>query len=472
MKTRMHPSIILEKILSSLAFIVVIAFSIVMQMLQDGGPEALKETGLAVLKIGDSLAFLSLVIFLLTLGAFTIYFYFVWRNTYLYFDQNNLIIEKGKIFKKITTIHLSDIASINIKRSLLEKILGTSNLKFVLNTNSDTTFNSKLVFKDADALKIKNTILTKMGKEPVLKEEELESVLNYTVQDVFRHMWLSIDLGLILFLFAFYIGIIMIDISLAEGVFFVFLTLFLVVGPIIWNLFTNFLSYYNFKVSRDEQTIKLAYGAITTYKYSLPINRIHAVMFKQTFQARLTKYTEIEVVNAGIDNSEDQNVKTLISLYVKEQEKNIILKEIVPEYNHNIIMQSLNKDAFKQLLLAKSPWYLITLALSFFSLYFLILLPLLVFIAYLQYKTAKIGYDDQLLVIQKGIINKRLTLIKYEHIELMSMKKTLTSYFFQNYLLTVKVVGPAANNTFTSSLFPKKIVNEIISKYLGGYHEH
>ena len=152
MKARMHPSIIFERLLSSLGAIIVIAGYFFIQVFQDEGTKGIEKTSSYITSLGGNIILTAIIVFILTLGVFAIFFYFGWRNTYLYFEKTNLIIEKGKIFKKITTIHLSDIAAVNIKRNIIEQLLGTSNLKFDLNMSEANSFNSKLVFKEDVAI--------------------------------------------------------------------------------------------------------------------------------------------------------------------------------------------------------------------------------------------------------------------------------------------------------------------------------
>ena len=147
MKTRMHPSIILEKLISSFVFILLIAYYIISQMIGELNTENIQNTASTLLSFGLGIYMIGTIIIIVLLLIFTIIFLISWKNTYLSFDNDSLIIERGKLFKRVTTIHLADIATINIKRNILEKILGTSNLKIDLNTNEET-YNGKLVFKN------------------------------------------------------------------------------------------------------------------------------------------------------------------------------------------------------------------------------------------------------------------------------------------------------------------------------------
>lgn len=466
MKTRMHPSIILERLVNSLLVIIILAFYIVTQMLDDFSAENINNTISVISSLGFSTFTLGFIVIVLLLIVFGVFFFISWKNTYLFFDKENLIIEKGKIFKQVTTIHLSDIATINITRNILEKILGTSNLKIDLNTSNSVTFKGKLVFKEDKAYELKNEILSRMGKEVANKEEDFESLIDYNSHDVFRHMLLSIDIVAILFVIVLYfialVGIM--ETSKTVGTILAIIPILIIVVPLIWSVIKTYLSYFNFKAIRENNQIRLSYGALTTYKYNLPINKINAVIIRQTLQARILGYYSFEVVNAGISEQEEE--KTIISLYVKGHDVNKILMELIPEYQNTITLQSQPKAALGHYLMAKIFWLIISLALIPFTHYLsLILIPLIILIALAQYKTKQIGQDDNLIIIADGILNKKVTLIKYSNIELVAIKQKLFSPIFKTNSLKINVVGPATNSSFESGLFSKEVIMNITKQY-------
>lgn len=465
MKTRLHPSIILENLFSSLIFIVFIGYYIIMQMLGDLSENDIENTAQTLLSLGLGIYGLIILTIIILLIIFTIYFWIKWKNTYFSFNDDSVIIEKGKLFKKITTIHLKDIATINIKRNILEKILGTSNIKIDLNTTGET-YNGKLIFKENKAIEIKNEILSKTGKEIINETEEIESTVKYDNFDVLKHLFLSINIVSIIILVIIYliILILIMEDSKPIGIVFGILPLLIIVFPLVWSFIKTFLGYYNFKCSRENNNIKLSYGALTTYKYSLPIKKINAVIIHQTLQARILGYYLIEVVNAGIGENEEE--KTIISLYVKENEKNIIMNEILPEYKNEIEIKKDNKDTLKHYITAKIFWIIISIILMPFTNYIsLILIPLVLLIALLQYNTNKIGNNNNIIIISKGIINKKTTIIKYSNIELIQSKQKLFSHFFKTKTLQINVVGPMANNSFISGLFKQQTIENIINIY-------
>ncbi len=465
MKTRMHPSIILEKLISSFIFILLIGYSVVTSMLGDLSRAEIEATAGTLMKLGLGIYGLILLVITILLLIFTFIFWISWENTYLSFNEESLIIEKGKLFKKITTIHLADIATINITRNILEKILGTSNLKIDLNTNNET-YKGKLIFKNNKAKELKDEILMRSGKQKQTENEEIESLVNYTPKDVFKHMLLSTNILSIIVLIIVYLGVILgfTLTSNTKGVFLTILPLFIIIIPIIWSLFKSYLGYHNFKCTREKDNIKLSYGALTTYKYSIPIQKINAVIIHQTIQARILNYYLIEVVNAGIGEEEEE--KTIISLYVKEKEKNKIIENIIPEYQNEVIQTKGDKNVLKHYLVSKLPLIIICIIVSPYTYFIsLILIPFILLIAYMQYKTKQIGNDNNLILITNGILNKRTIMVKYSNIELIQNNQKLLSKIFDTRSLQINVVGPKTSGIFISGLFKTKTIENIIKIY-------
>ena len=465
MKTRMHPSIILEKLISSFVFILLIAYYIISQMIGELNTENIQNTASTLLSFGLGIYMIGTIVIIILLLIFTVIFWISWKNTYLSFNNDSLIIERGKLFKKITTIHLKDIATINIKRNILEKVLGTSNLKIDLNTNEET-YNGKLVFKQEKAKEIKNEILSRMGREIIKEEKQIESIIKYSTKDVIRHMFLATNLVSLLILII--VAVIIIGITFLmdkpSSIAFAIIPTLIILVPTVWEYIKSFLSYYNFKCTRENDNIKLSYGALTTYKFNLPIKKINTVIIHQTLQAKILGYYLIEVVNAGIKAEEDE--KTIISLYVKEKEKNIIIDNILTEYKNDIITKHGNKNALKHYLIAKIFWIIISIIACPFTYYSsLLLIPIVLLIAYSQYKTRKIGNNDNMIVISNGILNKKTTYTKYSNIEMIKSKQKLFSKIFNTRSLQINVVGPMANSTFISGLFNTETIQKIVNKY-------
>lgn len=469
MKTRLHPTVIIENIFRSIWAIIALTAYIISNGLQSSDGDDINKAINFLTGHSNNIVVMIIVIFSALILIFTLFFYIRWRNTYLIIDKDELTVKTGRLFKNVSKINVLDIATINIKRNILEQVFGTASLKIELNNNIDTSIKTKLVFKNDIAKCIKNRILN--GEE----EQEIDSLINYTSKDILRHMWLSVDLRSFIILLVMYLIILVTD----NGEIFKNSLIVIVVGiivflyPLFVSVIKNFFSYYNFKATREDNTIKLSYGLLTTYHYSLPIEKINALIIKQSLQARLSNYYCLEVVNAGVGNDKNENEKTIISLYIPAKMISEVLHNIVPEFENEISLKKESKCAFYHHIIKKFPLFLISLALvPFIKYYFILIWIFLLICSYGEYRTNKIGFNNDKIIIQKGIINKKITITLFNNIEYINLKTYAFSKILKTYQLNFSIVAPGNNNTLYTGLFTKQLLEKAINTYLGEKDEH
>ena len=87
----------------------------------------------------------------------------VWARTYIYLEDNAIVIEKNTVNKKKNTIGIKSISNINLERNLFEMLVGTCKVK--LDTNSLSTADKtdvKIVLKKADAERFRREVTARM----------------------------------------------------------------------------------------------------------------------------------------------------------------------------------------------------------------------------------------------------------------------------------------------------------------------
>ena len=459
MKIRLHPSIILENLISSLGIIIIIFIYLIIDDFNTEKLDALAKLATEIPFIGILIAIL---IFLFLIFIFAIYFFFRWYNTYVYFSGDTFIIESGKLFKKKSTFHLKDIAAVNIKQNILEKLLNTANMKIVLNMNDENNFKGKLLFKYDVAQNIRNKILDK----EMIEEETINSLFNFNIKDIIIHLFLSFNILSIIIILIIYIPLVM-SLLADGGIGSIFTSIFvtiLFVGGIIINSLKTVLNYYNFKVNRNDDTIKLSHGALTTYKYNIPIKKINSIIIKRTIQAKIFGYYLVEVVNAGMNETEDE--KTIISLYVKKEKLEKIFELLLPEYQNNITLNKQPLKAFKTYLLAKTLFIILAIVLIPFTYYLsLLLIPFVLLVSFMQYKFKKIGTDQNFIILESGFFEEKNVILVYKKIELIAFEKGISSTITNLWSVRVNVVGNLKNSSFKSGYFTKDIMRKIEINY-------
>ena len=122
-----------------------------------------------IIQSGDSEEMLSEIggyrfwvfIALVALAIATLVINFIrWRKTFVYLDEENLVVDKRTINNSHTVVKLSTIASVNIRQGILEKLFGAYRLQ--LDINSSAAADSRpfdLVFAKKEALAIRAQLL-------------------------------------------------------------------------------------------------------------------------------------------------------------------------------------------------------------------------------------------------------------------------------------------------------------------------
>ena len=402
--------------------------------------------------IGMKKASLSLALFIFITSSliFLIIYFLIWKNTYVYFNNDILKITKGKLIKKVLNINISDIDNINIKTNIFEKALGTSHIKLDLHNSSPL----KLTFKNEETIKIRNQILKKMGKKGKI---DFQSDFAYNKKDVLKHLFLSTDLISFLIIIIIIIFVIYELLGPNKGINSLPLIIFLLIItflPLIFSFIKTYLNYSNFKCKKEKQSIRLSSGKFTTYKYLIPLNKINAVIIHKSIQARILGYSCIEVINGS------SLEKTLISLYVKDKDALKIFKKLLPNFNLKINLNSQTENAFKYYLMNKIIFMILGIVFAYITYgYSLLIIPLGLIISYLQYKTKKLGFNKKMLVFENGLLNKKKIFVKYENIELLKVISL-------PYKLSQIKINIRGNIQFISGLFDEKLIQKAKSYFV------
>lgn len=144
-KFRNHISVILEQTGAVLAAAVVLVVTQIVQQIDE-----IANADLSFFTEKGFLIVLGIVaVLLLSLAAQVA----VWSRTYIWIEENAIVIEKGRVNRKKNTIGIRNISNINLEQNLIEMLFGTCKVK--LDTNSLSTADStdvRIVLKKPDAL--------------------------------------------------------------------------------------------------------------------------------------------------------------------------------------------------------------------------------------------------------------------------------------------------------------------------------
>ena len=290
----------------------------------------------------------------------------VWSKTYISIQDNAVVIEKNTLNKKKNTIGIRSISNINTEQNLFEMLCGTCKVK--LDTNSRSTADStdvKIVLKKEDALWFKKEVMQRMqdasgapcgaGVFPSAEmspaagaagyaEEDAGETEDYDIRsglaDILQHGFFSINVLSVVVIvlgIAGAAGTVMETlgqpdltrslISAASG----FLVVAIIVLSALWDTVKDFVRYYDFRAKRRGSKIYIRYGFLKKVEYTVPVDKIQALRFRQSFIARLGRRYMAEIINVGMgDDKEEQN--SFLILYATEKKLKERLAILLPEF--------------------------------------------------------------------------------------------------------------------------------------------
>lgn len=351
-----------------------------------------------------------------------------WYKTYFYIRGDDFIYERKTLFKKYSKLPIANIATVNLQRSVFERVAGTGRVKIDLNsshTANRTDFS--FVLRIAEAEKLRDTLLG-LKKDigvsadlPLPQTEQVKTpIISFSMTEVVRHRLLSVSLlqGAAAFFFVFVLPYL--DGSRVwsiEGMVNYALLMFAVGGAaLVWSS----LNLGKYTVEKDDTAIYIQYGLIKKTAYSFSIDRINGVLIRQPVLARIFGLYSLEVAVVGLGNEKKESPR--LCLLVNKQQMQRVLTECAPDFSCAGASVSSHKAA-----LIPAAVTAIVLALIpgvFFRFLGLYTLPICAAVfafaalgGWLSYKTKSVAFDDRVFHYAKGIFAKHKGMFKYPDIQ-------------------------------------------------------
>lgn len=469
-KMRCHPSIILEKTFSFLMVWILILLSQGKNLIAFFTSDTFR-----LEELSEALPFLALL--LLCPFPLAGYHFMVWRKTWIYMEENTLILERNTLNKKKYTYNVAHIASVNTEQNLLELLLRTCRLKLDMNSaaNADGT-DFSIVLSLSKAQELKSQILS-FAKQMPEHTEEIESLQTDNqpyapTAQILRHCLCSISgfyLVAALVIAAFLGFLFFTDPLTASDILFEeqdfsmrVLTVALLLLSYGYQIVKRLLTFYHFQAFRQGDEIIIHHGFYRKQDYTIPVKRIHALQIVQAPVGRLFGLCEARIVCVGI--GDDSKELTQLSLYRRKSELLPYLDDILPEFSTLSInhMQRPAKHAgkvyfcswlFIALLSCLLPFVTISLLDIFeatedidfpFQLYGLIFLSISLFYL-LWYRCLGFYLEESLALFSKGALTKTTTLIPYQHMQYLQFKQNPLSRFFHLFHGEVNILASLTN---------------------------
>ena len=332
-KFRNHISIILEQTVAAAAALAVLVITALFQNMDE-----ISDTDFSFITGKGFLIFLGVAAIL---AVSLISQVLIWARTYISIEENAIVIEKGRINKKKNTIGIHNISNINLEQNIFEMLFGTCKVK--LDTNSLSTADStdvKIVLKKPDALWFQQEITRILetysetgtaagtcGAGPEYRsspdaDETLDTGGDYDVRadigDIFQHGAFSVNL---ISVFVFLLALVGTVISAAEmlghadlmksvtGAAAGILVAAFIVVSTLWDTVKDFVRYFGFRAKRRGDKIRIRYGFFKKVEYTIPVDKIQALIVRQSFLARIGRRYMAEIVNVGAAGRERMKLR-------------------------------------------------------------------------------------------------------------------------------------------------------------------
>ncbi len=224
----------------------------------------------------------------------------IWLKTTYDFGPNELTVTKDTLFKKVTNIQYSRMASVNVRRSIVNHIFGTTTLLFNVNSSVNSSrAEAMLTLPSEQADELREFVSSRIFQKEMVVEVEKEkpTLVHISNMDVIMHGFFGQPTSTSL------VGLA----SLAYSI----ITLFTNSGGtllaiVIFALSTavpwvrTILRYYNYRVYRVDDTITVESGLISNYRSSFKIGKINSVRIREPLMARLMGKAMLEAEVVGL----------------------------------------------------------------------------------------------------------------------------------------------------------------------------
>ncbi|CUP64699.1 PH domain-containing protein [Clostridium baratii] len=482
---RSHFSIIFENSISFLFIILLFFINIFRDFFNE--IKSLNINNLYLLITDNLIKILFIFILLLLIISVKIFInYLMWRKTFMYLDNSDFVYERNSIFKCKKNFPLKNIASVNINQSIFQRLIGTSSLKFDLNSSlfSDTS-NIKIVLKKEVAKELQDLILLKISKinvedttdtlidnqidtdSSINSSVNTDSIIDFTLIDVIKHSVFNLSTISIFFTLTALIplAIEIFDKSTSEP----FLnTLYFVAVIIIFqgvSIFLKILKYYDFKVNRNNNIISLSYGLFNKKAYSFSINKINAIVIKRSLLCRIFKMYSLQGMVAGL--SDDGDESPCLSLCVNKQQLDIILNTLLPEFKNDGELINVPKSSFYIKLLHSLVILIPFIILSIVTKYFFIFIPVLVILiaySYFKFKNSNMIIGNTLFTFSKGAFDISITTIQYKKIQLVNINSSPLKNLFKVKTGNFSCISDSFNFIQSLGCFKESSFNKLVNK--------
>lgn len=431
-----------------------------------------------------------------------LYCTFKWRHTYISIRENALDYGSGKFIKKRVTIPFDKINTIDMRRNVFEKLVGTCRLKIDTGAYSNTQEKNQpemdLVFNLSEAYNIRRYILSRgelydnapnagggfygagaLGEPKWALHAGAGDFILYglTSSSVQMLLWAVVVIICVLAEMSVaildraaetvipFVRSILKDIE-RQGALDALLKIMAayIMVSLISNMFTVLwaaVRFFDFRVARQGKNVLVRYGLFTEKNYTLQVRNIHALIIRQNLFQQIIGRCSVEAVCMGF--GDEQTETALLFPIIRKKELNNTLRMVLPEYINE--MQTRRRRGFGILFHAVNPT-LICCAVCFaidkvcenftdnitlIKLGCVIVIVLVFVSGIMSYFNTTLDWNKSVVSVQSGGFRKTLYRIRTDAVQEVQIKTDPIKDMFGIGTYFVHYHGPTFNNTSVSA---------------------
>ncbi len=288
----------------------------------------------------------------------TIYSIFYYKMSGYELKNDKIECQRGVLFKKKSILEYKKIHAVNKKQNLFHKLFKIAVL--TLDSGSANTGHTAEILIIEDAIKVDELIeeikLRQSGnfegEDVEIKVEEKENLYEFNAKSKILYSLINaittlavlVVLSLIaIFIFSFGLPFLLKFITAEDFSIIIVVASFVLLAYLGVSVFTfiisilvSFLSYYKFRVYKNENDIEINYGFFVNNNNTFKLNKIKGVVITQSIIQKLFKLVSVklEVIGYSDTSSEDNSNKSMGILFplCKESEVEENIKRVLPSY--------------------------------------------------------------------------------------------------------------------------------------------
>ena len=450
-----------------------------------------------------------------------------WYRTTISLKDYTLTIQRNTLNRMVNSISVNNISNINLERNLFEMVVGTCKVK--LDTNSLSTANStdvKIVLSRRKAEELRD-ILTEMlrelngemagereeagafftahekGQEIVQDEMVLPETVSdgirpergvtvdYTNPQIIRNCVMNTKLSAFFAIVLAAIGsvaaIITGESEIKADSIIGMIVIVLFIGYTFFSQFVKkWLADFNFKARREGDKIYVKFGLLTEDHYTVPVDKINAIVIESTMLGRIFGYSSLKVINVGGEKDDVDGMKLLLA--DKEEELKRKMQMLLPEFDFPVMKEM--KRQPKSVLVKRSLTTLIWACLFLLGIYAglsrfmgpeerffikwiwvpVVILAFLVEIGILlSYRVTKLAGTEQMLLFSSGTFGKTVVSIPYEKMQYISISKGPLERLLSIEHATIFILANTLRQAQTTGYFKEGEFEDLIEKLRNTY---